>query len=273
MTLPARPGADQIRSVPEPHPDSAPVPPPGLAADAVRQGRWLFRWRSWPPVLLLAGVLAATALDPVPAGGPTMRLVWIATGMGLGLLGLAVRGWTVGLVPMGTSGRGTKELRAETLNTHGVYSVVRHPLYLGNGLLWMGVVATTGRPSALLVTGLVFWIVYERIMLAEERFLLEEHGDVFRAWAERTPAFLPRLTAWVASPHRFSLRYALGRDYPALYAFVASTTAVEVVRGGASGGGWTLSIAWVAWFTVGTTAYVTLHAFKKLTRALEAPDR
>jgi len=224
-------------------------------------------------VLLLACVLAATALDPVPAGGPGARGAWVATGLALGLLGLVVRGWTVGLVPMGTSGRGTERLRAETLNTRGVYSVVRHPLYLGAFLLWMGVVATTGRPAALLVTALSFWLYYERIMLAEERYLLEEHGEAFRAWAERTPAFLPRPGGWVGSPHPFSLRYALGRDYPALYAFVAATTAVELVRAGAAGEGWRLATAWLAWLGAGTTVYVALHALKKRTRALEAPDR
>ena len=268
-----RPGPGQIPAVSDPRPHSAPGPDPGLASEAVHQGRWLFRWRSWPPVLLLACVLATTALDPVPAGGPEARGAWLAAGLALGLLGLLVRGWTVGLVPMGTSGRGTERLRAETLNTRGTYSVVRHPLYLGNLLLWVGVVATTGRPAAVLVTVLVFWILYERITLAEERFLLEAHGEAFRAWAERTPAFLPRPGGWVPSPHPFSLRYALGRDYPALYAFVAGTTAVELVRGGASGEGWRLSTAWLAWLVAGTAVWVVLHALKKLTRALEAPDR
>lgn len=259
----------------DPRPDSASEsgpPAPGAEA-AVRQGRWLFRRRTWPPVLLLAGALALTANDPVPAGGPRTLALWVAAGMALGLLGLALRGWTVGLVPMGTSGRGTERLRAETLNTDGVYSLVRHPLWLGNLLLWIGTVLTTGRPLALVVTAVVFALVHRRIALAEERFLLEEHGEAFRAWAARTPAFLPRLTGWVGSPRPFSLRYALGRDYPALYAFVAATTAIALVRNGASGAGWALSTRWLAWFTAGTTAYVALHAFKKLTRALEVEDR
>ena len=253
-------------------PSSAPPPTPGLVAECTRAGTWLFRWRSYPPLLVLAYVVASTALEPVPAGGPRARALWVAAGMALGALGLTLRGWTVGLVPTGTSGRGTKALRAETLNTRGVYSLVRHPLYLGNYLLWIGVPVLAGRPLAALVTTLLFWLYHERIMMAEERFLFEAHGAAFRTWAERTPAFLPRASGWTSSPHPFSLRYALGRDYPALYAFVASTTAVELTRSGAAGEGWWLSTAWLAYFVAGTTAYVALHALKRLTRVLEAPD-
>jgi protein-S-isoprenylcysteine O-methyltransferase Ste14 len=241
-------------------------------AESTRAGAWLFRWRSYPPVLVLGYVLAATALHPVPAGGAGLRGVWVVAGLALGALGLAVRGWTVGLVPMGTSGRGTQAQRAETLNTRGVYSLVRHPLYLGSFLLWIGVPVLAGRPLAALVTTLLFWLCYERIILAEERFLFEEHGAAFGAWAERTPAFLPRLSGWSASPHPFSLRYALGRDYPAFYGFVASTTAVELTRSAVAGEGWWISTAWLAWFVAGTTVYVVLHALKRLTRVLEAPD-
>jgi protein-S-isoprenylcysteine O-methyltransferase Ste14 len=251
-----------------PHP-----PAPGLVAELGRQGARLFRWRSYPPVLVMALVLGEVAVDPVAAGGAGAVAAWTAAGMSLGALGLLLRAWTVGTVPAGTSGRGTRELRAETLNTTGAYSLTRHPLYLGNWLLWVGVAAVAGSPEAALVVTLVFWLYYERIIMAEERFLWERHGDVFTAWAAHTPVFVPRLSGWRRSPHPFRLRFALGRDYPALYAFVSATTAVALVRSAASGAGWSLSLPWMAWFAAGTTAYLLLHALKRLTKALEAPGR
>lgn len=252
---------------------SAPSPAPGLASELPGQGARLFRWRSYPPVLVMALVLGQVVADPVPAGGAEAGLAWTAAGMVLGALGLVLRAWTVGTVPAGTSGRGTKEQRSETLNTTGAYSLVRHPLYLGNALLWAGVAATTGSPGAVLVTVLIFWLYYERIMMAEERFLWERHGDAFTAWAARTPAFLPSLSGWAPSPWPFSLRFALGRDYPALFAFVVATTAVALARSAATGGGWRLPLPWLAWLAVGATAYVALHALKRLTRALEVEGR
>ena len=177
----------------------------------------------------------------------------------------------MGHVPLGTSGRGTKELRAETLNTDGLYSQVRHPLYLGNYFMWIGVAVLAGKPTAVLVTTLAFWLYYERIMMAEERFLYERFGEVFGAWAAHTPPFLPRMGAWRPWPYPFSFRFVLGRDYPALYGFVAATTAVVLTRSVASGAGWRLSAGWTAYFAAGTLAYVVLHTLKRHTRLLEPP--
>lgn len=249
------------------------TPAPGLIREYTTSGTWLFRWRSYPPLVVLAYVLTALALNPAPLGGEAWTGAWLAAGLAFGAAGLLIRAVTLGYVPMGTSGRGTKELKAEHLNTSGLYSVVRHPLYLGNWFLWMGVAVMAGKPEALLVTTLAFWLYYERIMMAEERYLFERHGDHFRSWSERTPAFVPRLSGWKASAHPFSLRYCIGRDYQALYGFVAATTAVEVARSVAAGQGWRLEPFWITYFSAGTAVYVVLHVLKRRTRLLEAPDR
>jgi protein-S-isoprenylcysteine O-methyltransferase Ste14 len=214
------------------------------------------------------------AVSPLPAGGDATISLWAGLGLAFGFLGLAIRGWTVGHVPLGTSGRGTKELRAETLNTDGLYSQVRHPLYLGNYFMWIGAVVLTGKPVAVLVTTLAFWLYYERIMMAEERFLYERFGDVFGRWAAETPPFVPRMRQWRPWPYPFSFRFVLGRDYQALYGFVAATTAVVLTRSVASGSGWRVSPAWMAYFAAGTLAYVVFHTLKRRTRLLEpAGDR
>lgn len=250
-----------------------PPPAPGIVSEYTTSGNWLFRWRSYPPLVVLAYVLVVVVLDPVPSGGAVSRPWWVAAGLLSGALGLGTRAWALGHVPMGTSGRGTKELRAESLNTTGLYSVVRHPLYLGNYFLWMGVAVMVGHPLVVVVSTLAFWLYYERIMMAEERFLFEGFGEHFRTWAERTPPFVPRLRGWVPSPHPFSVRYCLGRDYQALYGFVAAGTAAELTRSVASGEGWRLGSGWLAYFAAGTAAYLALHVLKRRTRLLEATDR
>ena len=248
---------------------SVPAPAPGLVAESLHAGNWLFRWRSYPPLVVMAYVMVLVAWNPAPAGGTEAAHLWAWLGMACGALGLAIRAWTVGHVPLGTSGRGTKELRAETLNTGGLYSQVRHPLYLGNYFMWIGVAVLAGKPTAILVTTLAFWLYYERIMMAEERFLYEKFGSVFTAWSEKTPPFLPRFGGWTAWPYPFSFRFVLGRDYQALYGFVAATTAVALTRSVASGAGWRPTPTWTAYFAAGTVAYLVLHTLKRRTRLLE----
>jgi len=66
----------------------------------------------------------------------------------------------------------------------GVYSVTRHPMYLGSMLLELGVVLTT-----MSVPALVFWIViffmYNRFAAYEENSLIDLLGDEYRDYQKR----------------------------------------------------------------------------------------
>jgi len=53
-------------------------------------------------------------------------------------VGLGTRILTIGHTPQRTSGRNTKAQVAETLNTTGLYSMLRQPLYLGNFFMGLG---------------------------------------------------------------------------------------------------------------------------------------
>jgi len=59
--------------------------------------------------------------------------------LGVSILGETIRIFTVGYAPRNTSGRNTIAGQiADELNTSGIYSLVRHPLYLGNFFIWLG---------------------------------------------------------------------------------------------------------------------------------------
>ena len=246
-------------------------PDAGLVEEWTRTGNWLFRWRSYLPLLVLALLAALSFAFPSNAAGQVDR--WELAGMLVSVAGLVLRAWTVGHAPAGTSGRGTRKLEAVSLSTEGMYSVVRHPLYLGNLLIWAGVATTTGSPAAVAVTILVFWIYSERIMFAEERFLQERFGSAFTRWAARTPALLPAPRLW--RPYRlpFSLLVALGRDHAAFYAWVAATTALEAAETLGAGNGLDLAPFWGIYFGAGTVVYVVLWSLKKNSTLLDVEGR
>ena len=169
---------------------------------------------------------------PQTTGGSDWTAVWLGLGLGLGAIGLGIRGFSLGYVASGTSGRATVGMRADTLNTTEAYSLVRHPLYLGNLLLWLGAAAFVGRPLVIVLTGLLFWVYYERIMIAEESYLSERFGERFADWAANTPALFPGArSAWQRSDSEFSFRHTVGRDYPAVYGFVATTFVIQGCTG------------------------------------------
>ena len=96
-------------------------------------GNWLFRWRSYLPVAGLAIILLAFREYEYPGNSETLDHIWEVVCLLVSFFGLAIRAYTIGHAPGGTSGRNTKRQKADTLNTTGAYSLVRNPLYLGRG--------------------------------------------------------------------------------------------------------------------------------------------
>ncbi|MBS1232298.1 MAG: lipid phosphate methyltransferase [Bacteroidetes bacterium] len=149
-----------------------------LVHEFERSGNWLFKRRSWlPVVLIIAGIIVLNLTNrQAILFDSTEELIFL----GISLLGQAIRIYTVGYAPRNTSGRNTIAGQiADELNTTGSYSLVRHPLYLGNFFMWLGPVLFVRTPVFVLFFILFYWLYYERIMFAEEQFLRGKFGDAY----------------------------------------------------------------------------------------------
>ena len=179
-----------------------------------KSGNWLFRYRSYIPVIFLLTAFPVIAITPVPVFSESLTCLSVI----LSLMGVGVRAYTIGTTPRGTSGRNTSKQVAETLNTSGIYSLVRHPLYLGNYMMWAGLALFAYNIWYFIIVSLVFWIYYERIMFAEEAFLQGKFGEVFQVWASQVPAFFPRFKGFRPAAMPFSLKSVLRREYSGIFA-------------------------------------------------------
>ena len=240
-----------------------------------RQGRWFFRWRSY--VLLgFAPLLMLIIARPEPIEAHFGKLAdtsYEAACILLAFLGLAIRIVTVGFVPAGTSGRNAKSQIADSLNTTGLYSLTRNPLYLGNAVSVMAVALFTQDVYFTLLM-LLFLIVYlERIIAAEESFLTQKFGTDYLRWSQETPAFLPRLSGWKRPDLPFSLRNVLKREYSGAFAIVAIFFTMDQSREILAEHMTTIDPAWLAALIGGAVAYLVLRTMKKKTRLLNVPGR
>lgn len=133
------------------------------------------RPRILPPAWLALALSAMFALDrwlplaalPLPARVP-MALLFIA--VGFGMLATAIVAFLrarTGLIPFSES---------TALVTSGFYRVTRNPMYLGMVLLLIGSAIWLGSLGAWLPVPPFVWIIRERFIRPEERFLRDIHG-------------------------------------------------------------------------------------------------
>jgi len=175
-------------------------------------GQWLFRWRSYLPLAGIAMVLLALREYEYPGHSEKLDHIWEVICLCVSFFGLAIRSYTIGHTPKNTSGRNTKRQVADALNTTGIYSVVRNPLYLGNFFMFLGVALFPHLWWLTLIFVLAFWLYYERIIFAEEAYLRTKFGAEYLDWAERTPVFVPRFRNYQKSNLPFSLKNVLRRE-------------------------------------------------------------
>ena len=149
-----------------------------LIEELEEQGNFLFKYRSYFPLLFLVITGAVFYFEVLSENQYLFCESYWYISLAIGLLGLFVRILTVGFTPANTSGRNTTEGQvAAELNETGIYSLVRHPLYVGNFLMWLAVAMLTGNIWFIVSFTFLYWVYYERIMFAEEAFLRNKFGN------------------------------------------------------------------------------------------------
>jgi len=156
-----------------------------------KSGNILFKYRGQIPLILFIIALPVIYFTNYTIISDSLNSILTIVAISLSILGFLIRAISIGTTPKGTSGRNTKNQVAESLNETGIYSTVRHPLYLGNYFMWIGIVLFTYNIYFIVIVSLAFWLYYERIMFAEERFLEKKFGQKYLKWSLTVPAFIP----------------------------------------------------------------------------------
>jgi protein-S-isoprenylcysteine O-methyltransferase Ste14 len=244
-----------------------------LKEDFERTGNLFFRWRSYLPLFMTGLFLLALLEYRYRANPHRLDLYWGLGCLCLSLAGLILRFFTVGFVPAKSSGRNTRAQVADSLNTTGMYAMVRNPIYLGNFIIWFGLSLwlQSWWLTALII--LFFTVFYERIIFAEESFLREKFGETFLSWARETPAIIPKLSNWQPPDLPFSWRSAISREYSTFFAIIASYTILQILSCLILEGKLGLDTTWLIIFLLGAVIYAAIRTLKKKTKILTSAGR
>jgi protein-S-isoprenylcysteine O-methyltransferase Ste14 len=239
-----------------------------MIEEFTQSGNWLFRWRSYLPVILLVIVMSAMFFHRHLLSGNAW--LWSISCLLISAIGELIRIYVVGHSADNTSGRNTKEQIADTVNTTGAYSLMRHPLYFANFLMWIGLGLFTRMWWINILFCLGYWIYYERIMFAEESFLRDKFGDAYLEYSKKTPPFFPLyLSRWQSPKLNFRWKKAIRQEISSFYALIFSFTILTVYRNFLILHKFFLSRTWMIFFISGTVIYLILRFLKKQTRTLQ----
>jgi hypothetical protein len=157
--------------------------------EASRQGLGLV-------LLLVCGYFAA------PAGESRILIGFV-----LAALGQAWRIYAAGVIH-----------KNRQLATTGAYSLVRHPLYLGNFLILGGFTLASGNGYVAAVVTLFFLFYYPAAIRYEDRKLEGIFGEDWHSWSRDIPAMFPTRMKWVSNPDaEWNARQSLIRNGEAIY--------------------------------------------------------
>lgn len=243
-----------------------------LVHEFENSGNWLFKRRGWLPVILIIAGIIMMYLGNRQALIFDLRNEMIF--LSVSLLGELIRIITVGYAPKDTSGRNTTAGQiAEELNVTGLYSIVRHPLYVGNFLMWLGPVLFLQSAWFTVVFALVFWIYYERIMFAEEQFLRRKFGDAYDLWSEKVSAFIPFTFKYIPPKLSFSVRNVLKREYNSIVNIFIVFALLDVFRNYILTERLFITEIWMYLLAGAAGIWLIIFLIHKLTRWLEVKGR
>ena len=115
---------------------------------------------------------------------------WI--GVVLTAAGVAIAIWARWHLGTNWSGVVTVKEGHELIRT-GPYRTIRHPIYTGILLAFLGTAVAAGEVRGLLAVAIV-WLSFYTKARREESFLTQEFGDRFAEHTKRTGMFLPRFS-------------------------------------------------------------------------------
>lgn len=197
----------------------------------IRTGDFFFKYRN-----LLFPLLLVTLFVIRPPSYEYWGLEWLegikdVAAVLIVLAGLTLRASVIGFAYIKRGGL-NKQVYADTLVTEGFFGVCRNPLYVGNFIIYFGVLLMHGSPLVIVLGMAFFAFVYSAIVAAEEFFLRGKFGEAFDVYCRDVPRWGFRMERFKQATEgmEFSLKRVVAKDYTTITNAIIALTAIEFME-------------------------------------------
>ena len=193
-------------------------------------GNFFFRYRNtiFPTLFVLIALLGRPR---VILGHPALDRWLVACGTLVALAGQCVRLVTIGYEYIERGGKAGK-VYASHLVQGGVYALTRNPMYLGNGLIAIGMTMVAGAPLLYVVVLPFFLFVYQALIAAEEAYLQVTFGAEYARYCALVNRLLPAFgrIRQTLGGLRYDWRSAVRQELSTLAGLLTGLTLLPVWR-------------------------------------------
>lgn len=215
----------------------------------LRSGYFLRKNKHILPFFLILSMILALALTKVSHIIPSSSILTILC-LFIAMLSMIIR-WL--------SLRTPAERMPELILSKGIYSIVRHPIYISNFLMVLSMSLYLGILWYTVMTSFLSVLITERIVYQKENCQYNKYGDDFTLWAKTTGAVVPYVLNWQSPVGSREYQFTARRMSPFVLVSVGSFLGISIVKHRILEGYFNLPIAWTVAFVVALITFIVFY--------------
>ncbi len=194
-------------------------------------GRFFFKYRNQAFPLIIIALFVSSPPATTFFGSAALEGWKNIIALLVVMAGLVLRATVIGYAYIKRGGL-NKRVYASDLVTEGMFGVCRNPLYVGNMLIYSGLFLFHGNPVVVVAGCLLFGLIYQCIIYAEEEFLANKFGEAYGAYCRDVSRWGLKLSAFSSSTEgmAFNAKRVIAKDYSTMSSTLIALLATEFYR-------------------------------------------
>ena len=131
--------------------------------------------------------------------------------------------------------------------------------------MWLGMFLLIPILWVQIIFSLIYWLYYERIMIAEEEFLRDKFGNEYTDWSKDISAFIPSFKNYKKNTQSINFKNIIKREYTSFTAMIILFILLIHINNWVCFGNWNWGFSSSLSISIIITFYIIMRFLKKKT--------